>query len=387
MKALLSIYRSFRDLSLLILPINWNTERYQYGFLVHPRDENDVLRKYPFFKIFPKAVIRFFTRWYWPVIVTKVKGLKSVESETPIDGYILSIPLITKQILSNRKLAVKRIRQAIILARRYGIKIVGLGALTASVTRGGSDLTDIADIWITTGHAYTGYNVTQNLFELEKILNVDPTKTTVAIVGAAGSIGSISSQILVRAGYNNILLVDVERKKDRVLQTKDSLVQLDPKAQIQISYNVQDIKAADFIIAATNTPEALITAEMLKPGAVVIDDAQPSDVAGDVLERPDVLAIEAGVVYTSNVTSNFDLGLKGKNDNFCCMAEVLVLAAHEWKENFVIERTTLEFVDKITEWAKPLKFRVADFQNRKEIIPSEKIEFIKKVRESDVESK
>ncbi|PIR85514.1 hypothetical protein COU15_00255 [Candidatus Kaiserbacteria bacterium CG10_big_fil_rev_8_21_14_0_10_45_20] len=380
MKILKSIYRPFRDLFLQIFPIYLHKKEYRYGFLIHPRDERDVITKYPFLSFAPYWLIRFFTRWYWPVVVTKITGLKKIKSQDEIDGYILTIPLITKQILANRPLAVKRIRQSITLAKRMGIKIVGLGALTASITRGGEDLLDIEGIWITTGHAYTGYNVTRNLFNLEEALGINKESEVVAIVGAAGSIGSISAEIIARRGYKNILLIDVHRKRERVEETQRKLLKEFPTTSVRVAYDVKEIITADFIIAATNTPEALITASMLKPGAVVIDDAQPSDVAYDVLERSDVMAVEAGIVSTPGICSNFNLGLKNKFDNFCCMAEVLILAANEWKSNFVIKKTTLEFVDQIVEWGKELNFELGAFQNRKELIPQEKINRVATVR-------
>lgn len=380
-----AFYRPVRDLLLQTFPISVNQHEYRYGFLIHPRDEVDVVTKYPLFKKLPKSVIRFFTRWYWPIVVTKVTGLKNIKNGDDIEGFIISIPLITKQILNNRPLAVKRIRSAVLLAKRMGIKIIGLGALTASVTRGGEDLTDIPGVWITTGHAYTGYNVTQNLFSLEETFSINKEREIVAVVGAAGSIGSISATLIARRGYKHVTLIDVERKKDRLLETADEIKRVAPDTNITVSFKITDIKTADFIIAATNTPEALITASMLKPGAVVIDDAQPSDVARDVLDRPDVMAIEAGVVETPGIKSNFNLGLKGVHDNFCCMAEVLVLASHEWKSNFVIKKTTLDFVDKIVEWSAPLGFRIGKLQNRKELIPVEKIERVAVTRKHTVQ--
>lgn len=380
-----AFYRPIRDLFLQTLPFPVNHHEYRYGFLIHPRDEVDVVTKYPIFKTLPKSVIRFFTRWYWPIVVTKVTGLKNIKNGKPIEGFIISIPLITTQILNNRPLAVKRIRSAVVLAKRMGVKIVGLGALTASITRGGEDLVDIPGIWITTGHAYTGYNVTQNLFSLENTLSINKETDIIAIVGAAGSIGSISAVLIARRGYKNITLIDVERKKDRLEETAQEVKRAAPDTRITVSFDIKNIKTADFIIAATNTPEALITASLLKPGAVVIDDAQPSDVARDVLDRPDVMAIEAGVVETPGIKSNFNLGLKGAYDNFCCMAEVLVLASHEWKSNFVIKKTTLDFVDKIVEWSAPLEFKVGKLQNRKELISKEKIERVIAARKHTVQ--
>lgn len=380
MKFIKIFYFPLRDLFLHVFPVHLRKREYHFGFLVHPRDEKDVITKYPFLQIVPTWVIRIFTRWYWPITVTKITGLKSLKNGQKIDGFIFSIPLITTQILEDRTLAVRRIRQAVTLAKRMGVNIIGLGALTASVTRGGEDLSDIKDMWITTGHAYTGFNVTENLFNLEEVLDIDKKEEHIAILGAAGSIGSISAELIARRGYRHIQLIDLERKMDRVSELCDRLQKTYPGTSFSTSSHVQDIKHADFIIAATNTPEALITEEMLKPGAVVIDDAQPSDVGYGVLLRKDVLAIEAGVVHTPGISSNFNLGLKDTYDNFCCMAEVLILAANEWDAHYVIKRTTLDFVDNIISMGAPLHFRVANLQNRKERIPDEKLTYVANVR-------
>ena len=65
------------------------------------------------------------------------------------------------------------------------------------------------------------------------------------------------------------------------------LKNLNPNINIEVSHQISAIKKADFIITATNTPEALIKADDLKSGAVVIDDAQPSDVSPEALRRCD----------------------------------------------------------------------------------------------------
>ena len=65
---------------------------------------------------------------------------------------------------------------------------------------------------ITTGHALTTHTVTSNLFRFVELFKLDKNKVLVAIVGATGSIGSSSLKVLARAGYDNFLLVDIERK-------------------------------------------------------------------------------------------------------------------------------------------------------------------------------
>lgn len=51
---------------------------------------------------------------------------------------MIGVPLTPKQMTENRNLAKKRILQAVKLAEKKGVTIIGLGGLIASVTEGGT---------------------------------------------------------------------------------------------------------------------------------------------------------------------------------------------------------------------------------------------------------
>jgi predicted amino acid dehydrogenase len=371
--------QSIRDLLTRILPDVSKKDNYRFAFLVHPRDFNDVSRKYKVFRSLPQWTVIFFTRYFWPVVLSEVTGLYSNGTGKELKGYIITIPLTARQMLENRVLALRRIIQAVKLAEKKGVKIIGLGALTSSLSKGGLDLIGKTKINITTGHAYTAYNVTQNLFRLVDYFSVDKKTVSVAIVGAVGSVGSMSAQLAVRQGFLNFLLIDQERKRHLFVDLLENLRKINPQVTLEISHQIKDIQKCDFIITATNAPEAIIRSEDLKPGAVVIDDAQPSDVHPEALKRSDVLVIEAGVTHTPNINSHFNFGLKDKHDNFCCMAEVLILAANEWDEHYVINRANLKLVDKISTMGNRLGFRLAEYQNFQEKITLEKLVRMKQI--------
>jgi len=62
----------------------------KFAFLVHPRDLSDVFRKYPLLKIFPVSLIEFLLLKFWPpVFVAKITGLKSRSDNTSIDGCMI----------------------------------------------------------------------------------------------------------------------------------------------------------------------------------------------------------------------------------------------------------------------------------------------------------
>ncbi len=379
MKTLSVFFHAFSDLAMHVLPMRSLTRpRYAFGFLVHPRDDYDVFRKFPILRILPQTWLERFLNGFWPITVSRITGLRDKEGH-PIGGFVFSIPLTSRMLLENRDRSKRKILSALRLAHKRGVHLVGLGGLISSVTGGGlTILPEVNDMAITTGHAYTAVNVTNNVFALAEYFRIDPKKARIAIVGAAGSIGSSSAHILARAGYARLLLVDLARKRSQFESLAETLRDAGA-TDVVLSHQIGDIKDCDIVIAATNAPEALIEARDLKPGAIVVDDAQPSDVAADVLERDDVLAIEAGVVRTPGISMNFNMGLKHREDLFCCLAEVLILASEEQREHYVVHRATLAHVDEIKARGEALGFVIAPFQNRKELIPQARLETLRHV--------
>jgi len=330
---------------------------YKFAFLVHPRDNRDIFRKFPFLKYAPRWFLTLIERYLPPVIVSKITGLKGSDNKD-IEGYIISIPMTAPRMLIERDRAVKQIRKAVKIARKKGVKMIGLGALTSSLTYGGKKLTDIQGISITTGHAYTGYNVTKYIFQIAEENNIVLDKITVGIVGAAGSIGGISAKILARAGVNKLILIDLQRKSDKVKELVDGL-----SGKVVMSTNLDDLKECHFIIAATNAPGALIKSSHVSPGTIIVDDAQPSDVADNVFVRDDVVVLEAGAVHTPGIKSNFKMGLHGDDINYCCMAELLLLSHVYHEGHYVTGFPTLEYVDEMQKLGDELGFKLAPYQN------------------------
>lgn len=371
------VAQAFFDLFVLIFPRVKKNDFYEFAFIVHPRSRHDVDRKYPFFKYVPDRLANLITKYFWPVTLSTITGLRSRIDGRDIRGHLITVMVTAHQMIEDRDLGLKRIIQACKLAEKKGAKIVGLGGLTSSLSKGGLDLVDRIDINITTGHAYTSYNVVQNILALTAYMNLDKRKITIGVVGATGSIGSTVAKLLSREGFNNFILIDLERKHHHFPNLVKEMKILNDAAIIHQCHQIGNIIQCDIIVAATNAPEALIKSDDLKPGAIIVDDAQPSDVHKDVLERMDVLVIEAGVTHTPGIHNNFNFWLKNKQDNFCCLAEVFILSANEWNDHYVINRATLELVDEIAKLGNELNFKIGEFQNYKEVISEMKLEFIR----------
>ncbi len=330
MKKLLKISKlileAFRDLFIGMLPQKISRilmkEKGEFAFLVHPRDLSDVQRKYPFMKNFPNWFLKLFIYLLWPVICSQVTGLKRENGEE-IKGWIIGCPLTADQMLRNRKLAKKRILKTARLAEKLGVKIIGLGALTSSLTNGGLELINRIQTPLATGNSYTAAITLEGVDRIIKEKNMDLRSNWIAIVGATGSIGEAVSKILANRAPKLIL---IGRTLKHLYSLEDSIRKINQEIEVEVSTDIRSIIKADIVIVATSSTEALIKEEHLKIGAVVYDVTQPQNVSPDIAEiRKDVLVIDGGLVETPGINFHFNFGLP-REITFACLAETMLLA-------------------------------------------------------------
>ncbi len=352
-----------------------------FGFLVHPRDFDDVYKKYPILKVLPNSVVGIILRNMSPVLVSKITGLKDREGNELL-GYIVSIPITAKQMLKDKELAVAKMKEALLFCENKGIKIVGLGALTASLSHGGQKLNDDkSKVVLTTGRIYTAKTVFSYAKDVIEKFQLNTKELNVGIVGASGSIGSGCLELLLNYGVKNFTLVDIERKKEKLQNRLNSLDKagLLKNTNIKIDHKIQSIQDGHLIITATNTPEAVISSDDIKKeGVIIINDAQPSDLAEDLYSRNDVLIIEGGIIKTPGIKCNFNLGLADKEETFSCLGEVLVLAYNNiFDKGFDINEFNVDAVKEFIEIEKGLNFSISQYQNKFGYVDEEKVLFVK----------
>lgn len=362
----------------LIRNIKRRRDKYKFAFIVHSRSHNDFRRKFPYMRMVPDFILDVITSLMWPIRVSEVTGNKSADGKEST-GVVIGFPMTASQMLKNRKLALKKIIQSVHLAEKLGVTIVGLGALTSSLSKGGIDLIDKTNVGITTGHAYTVYNVFSHIERVFNDFDLDRSRENISIVGASGSIGSSVVKSLAENGFKIFNLIDVSRKVNSLNRLKDEILSnIDSDIEITISENMNSLTRSSVIVTATNTPEALVMLNHVKPGTIIINDASPTDVSDEVLRSDDRLVIEAGFVKTPGVTTHFSFGFIDDDISFCCMAEILALSANNWEGNFVIGKPTQKNIDDIIKMSKGMGFGLPRYQNFYEIIPDSKI---KRMRE------
>lgn len=359
------------------------------GFLVHSRNHRDLIRKFPILKYTPAKFVDFVAAHLPPIIVSKITGLKSKEGKD-IEGYIIGVTMTARQMIEHREKATHKIIQACKYAEKKGVGIIGLGALTASFSKGGLDiLPHVKEIGITTGRAYTTKTVTDYVKYCVENFGFTKNNVRLAIVGAAGSVGSSCAKILAEWGIKNMLFVDVAKRAEHLKSSVEHLQSVHGNINIEVSHAITAVKDYDIIITATNTPEALIRTEDIAPGTIIINDAQPSDVPVEVIrERKDILVIEGGVIYTPGIKCNFNLGLVDREDTFCCLGEVLVLARNNHFAHFATGELKQELVAEIEKMSEGMNFTISKFQNEvQKHIPESQIEEVRAIIASKIKER
>lgn len=349
-----------RDLLVRLLP-RWVSrllvKPVDFVFIGHPRDLTDIPRKFPFAKLMSYSILERWFRYQWPFVASYITGLKA-KSGRVLNGAMLISPLTTEQMIRNPRVARQRVLETVRLAEQMGACIAGLGAFTSIVTRDGKDLLDKVCLGLTTGNPHSAAVAVQNVLEAAALTNLSVPHATVAVVGGAGSVGSACARLL---GPLSARLILIDIKRDELA----ALVALLRQQSIHVegTATITRVADADIVIAATNSPHTLIDPDILKPGAIVIDAAQPKNVSEQVSrERPDVLVIESAIVQTPGVEVNFDLGLEN-GEALGCLSETMILAAIGWEGHYSLGKADPLHGSHILSAARELGFRLARFRN------------------------
>jgi predicted amino acid dehydrogenase len=355
MKVFLALFQILRDLFLRFFPFSVHYD-YRFAFLVHSRDINDVYRKFPFAKKLPKNVVEWWCKYSWPIVVSKITGLKSLKDGKEVPGYIIGIPMTARQMLENRKLALRRIIQACKLAEKLGVKIIGLGAFTSSLSNGGLDLIGKIKPKITTGNALA---VAVSFEHIREILEQNAFIQRVAIVGGTGSIGQAISKFLVKEFPEKEYLI-FARTKEHLDNLLRELRMISDSRKLKGYLNsIENLKEAELVIVATAATKAIIKSRHLKQNAIAYDVTQPQNIDRQTIEkRPDLLIYDGGLVDVPNLEGKPPFNLPSKRI-YACLGETILLALEYYQENFSLGKTKIEKVLYIKQIAGKYNFKPA----------------------------
>lgn len=343
----------------------------RFAFVIHPLSVSDVSRKFKFARRFPDRWVEAALRRLPPLKTAEITGVRSGHNE--VAGWFVACPLTTSQIMSlDPGFVLQKVIQAGKKAEKLGAGILGLGAFTKVVGDAGISVAKALDIPVTTGNSYTVATAIQGTREAARLMGHNLAEAEVAVVGAAGAIGSVCARILAREAKRMTL---VGRNRQKLELVADSIMS-DCGLAARITPDLAGaLRRADVVITVTSAVDAIIEPEHLKPGAVVCDVARPRDVSRRVVElRDDVLVIEGGVVEIPGpVDFNLDFGFPPRTA-YACMAETMILALERRFESFTLGRElTVRQVEEIAALAEKHGFRTAGFRSFERAISKDEI--------------
>lgn len=324
-----------------------------FGYVVHYGYPEDIYREYSFLEKMPPRISSAWGQGSFPVvneIVLNDFPTYRNQTEKSLHGWLIFITNYTKQMLYDGKLRTTKIRMAALLAKALGARLLGMGGLIASFAQGGNWLSDeLEGMGITTGHAYTIGNIMQITDAAADSVGLGLDKATVAIVGAAGSIGSGCAKMIALYHPREIMLVELStfNAQQRLDEIRTYISGIDNTITVTFTETLQAIRKADIVIVATNSPTSIIKAAYLKPGAIVIDDSFPKNVPRTLLDRrKDVILLEGGVMQlpprieilsARNMPDLMDAPLTRAiscKETYGCFAELIVLALYRHQQNY-----------------------------------------------------
>jgi len=334
---------------------------HKFAFLMHPRhtvrSDMGELFGAPFSLIPDRAWAAAFDRLALPPMVTGKIYFPNVAEEA---GLLITLPFTPVQMLTLPRARIQaKLEAAVDKARDLGARIVGLGALTASVSAGGKTLAKRNDIGITNGNAFTAAMTLAGVERLLPLLQSDPL---IAVVGATGSVGGCLTRLFARRHSGRLLLVARNQGRLDVLAAE---TRRDDVA-VEVSTQMDDVRKADLVVLLTSSSDSILKSEHLKPGAVVLDDTVPRNTDPSLLTaRPDVLIVDGALVDVAGVDIRGAIGLPPRLA-YACLAETMLLALDGHDGHFAIGAAAVDQAERMVALAdrwQELGFTLAPFRS------------------------
>jgi fatty aldehyde-generating acyl-ACP reductase len=349
-----------------------------FAFVIHPVDpKKDVSRKFPLLgKYLPVGAINFLSRYFPPVYISHITGVRSQATGKEIEGWFVACPFTPQRSLELPPPVVyKKVVQTGRLAEKLGAQLLGLGGFTSVVGDGGITIAKGLNIPVTTGDSYTIATALQATALAAGRMGINLAGATAAVVGASGAIGRVCAQLVARKVPHVLLIA---RRPEPLAEVAD-LIRGQNGTEVSLSTDMQDLRRADIVLTVTSAIETVIEPGHLKRGAVVCDVARPRDVSRRVVEeRDDVLVFDGGMVAVPGpVDFGFNFGFP-PGMAYACMAETMTLALEGHYESYTLGKNIgLAQVTGIADLAAKHGFSVGGFRCFEQPVTDEQIERIR----------
>jgi predicted amino acid dehydrogenase len=322
----------------------------RFAFVIHPLSQNYIRKAFPIPDATPKFVmdkVETLAAHMPPMVYCKMENIVS-PTGAEAEGWLISVGGTPKEMLSRSpEFTYRRLLHASRIAEKMGAQIMGLGAFTKVVGDAGVTVARRSSLPITTGNSYSASGALWAAADAMRrmgLLTVNKHNKKVAaktmVIGASGSIGSVSARLLAMS-FDEVYLAG--RTLSKLDELKASILKETPDAKVFTTVDYNELLAdMDMIVTSTSgAGKEILDIMRVKPGCVITDVARPLDLpAEDVAKRPDVLVIESGEIdLPTKVKGLKSIGLP-PNVIYACLAETIVLALEGRFEVFTVGRDT-----------------------------------------------
>ncbi|MDO8283381.1 MAG: saccharopine dehydrogenase NADP-binding domain-containing protein [Rhodoferax sp.] len=322
----------------------------RFAFVIHPLSQNYIKNAFPIPKSTPKFVmdkVETLAAHMPPMVYCKMSNIVS-PTGAEAEGWLISVGGTPKEMLTRSpEFTYRRLLQASKIAEKMGAQIMGLGAFTKVVGDAGVTVARRSSLPITTGNSYSASGALWAAADAMRrmgLVHINKHNKKVAaktmVIGASGSIGSVSARLLAMS-FDEVYLAG--RTLSKLDELKASILKETPDAKVFTTIDYNELLAdMDMIVTSTSgAGKEILDIMRVKPGCVITDVARPLDLpASDVAKRPDVLVIESGEIdLPTKVKGLKSIGLP-PNVIYACLAETIVLALEGRFEVFTVGRDT-----------------------------------------------
>ena len=322
----------------------------RFAFVIHPLSQEYIKKGFPIPKATPKFVmdrVETLAAYMPPMVYCKMENIVS-PTGAEAEGWLISVGGTPKEMLARSpEFTYRRLLGASRMAEAMGAQIMGLGAFTKVVGDAGITVARRSRLPITTGNSYSASGALWAAADAMKRMGLVPLakdgkriQAKTMVIGASGSIGSVSARLLAMA-FDEVVIAGRDMKK--LEELRDSMLEDTPDTKIVCSTNYDELLGdMDMIVTSTSgAGKKILDITKVKPGCVITDVARPLDLPPEeVAKRPDVLVIESGEIeLPTKVKGMKTIGLP-PNVIYACLAETIVLALEGRFEVFTVGRDT-----------------------------------------------
>jgi acetylornithine/succinyldiaminopimelate/putrescine aminotransferase/predicted amino acid dehydrogenase len=195
-----------------------------------------------------------------------------------------------------------RVEEAVRVAAGLGCRTVVLGGQTSSVSADGTAVRAPDGVRLSTGNTFTVAVAARQLADACREAGITGSSPTdrIAVVGAAGNIGSALARVLAgTAPGRRLLLVGRPGSEDRLAVAAAAVRATAPAADVAVSTRLADVVGCNVVVVALSGSQPVLLPEHVAPDrpVVVVDVSQPRAVSSRIRHaRPRALVRAVGFV-------------------------------------------------------------------------------------------